>query len=129
MTKWLDKLLARFQAPLLTRWRIVLALGIAVVADFLQVILVPLEFVFIQQIIDVVAMILTSLVIGFHWLLLPTFAVEFIPGVDMLPTWTGCVGAVIALRKRAQRPPPPEVLPATPPPIPKPVIELPPAEK
>jgi hypothetical protein len=34
--------------------------------------------------------------------LLPTFAVEFIPVVDMLPTWTACVVAVIALRKRQQ---------------------------
>jgi hypothetical protein len=97
-----DKLMDILPAPQLTRGRIVFAMIIAVVADFLQIVLLPLEWMFIQQIVDVVAMVLTSLVLGFHLLLLPTFVIEFIPGVDMLPTWTGCVIAVIALRKRGQ---------------------------
>jgi hypothetical protein len=100
-----DQLPTRFNPPVLTRPRIVLALAVAVVADVLQFLLLPLEWMFIDQIIDVVAMILTSAILGFHWLLLPTFLVEFIPIVDMLPTWTGCVAGVIALRKRAQRGP------------------------
>lgn len=41
--------------------------------------------------------------IGFHVLLLPTFALEFLPLAGMLPTWTGCTIAVIALRKNQQR--------------------------
>ena len=106
MLKLLDQLTRRFAAPPLTRTRIVLAVAIALVADFLQVVLLPLEWAFVQQIVDVVAMALTTLVLGFHPLLLPTFLVEFIPIIDMLPTWTGCVIAVIALRKRAQRPTP-----------------------
>jgi hypothetical protein len=53
------------------------------------------------QVLDVLAMVLTTLSIGFHVLLLPTFALEFIPLVDMIPTWTGCVVAVNALRKRS----------------------------
>jgi hypothetical protein len=40
--------------------------------------------------------------LGFHPLLLPTFVVEFLPVADMLPTWTGCVALVVALRKRQQ---------------------------
>ena len=48
-------------------------------------------------------MLLTMWALGFHWLLLPTFVVELFPAVDMLPTWTACVIAVIALRKRAER--------------------------
>jgi hypothetical protein len=48
-------------------------------------------------------MVLTSWMIGFHWLLLPTFVMEFIPLVDELPTWTACVVLVVALRKREQR--------------------------
>ena len=90
------------RVPQLTRTRIVLALAVAIVADVLQFLLLPLEWLFVDQIIDVVAMILISAIIGFHWLLLPTFAVEFVPVVDMLPTWTGCVAGVIALRKRAK---------------------------
>jgi hypothetical protein len=64
-------------------------------ADALQI---PLQLPPLPEIIDVVAMLLTSALIGFHLLLLPTFAIEFIPVVGMLPTWTGCVAAVIALR-------------------------------
>ena len=99
----LDKLTGRFTAPHLTRGRMVLALVLAVVADFLQIVLLPFEWLFVQQIVDVIAMALTMWLLGFHPLLLPTFLVEFIPVVDMLPTWTGCVIAVIALRKREQR--------------------------
>ena len=102
MLKLLDKLTTRFSRTPISGMRIALALVIAILADFLQVVLLPLEWIFIQQIIDVVAMALTTLVLGFHPLLLPTFVVELIPLADMLPTWTGCVVAVIALRKRAQ---------------------------
>ena len=107
MQKLLDHLTTRFAPPQLTRTRIGLALAIAVVADILQVVLVPLEWAFAQQIVDAIAMGLTILVIGFHPLLLPTFVFEFIPFVDMLPTWTGCVITVIALRKRGQQNTPP----------------------
>ena len=101
----LDKLSGQFNVPRLTRGRIVAALAVAVVADFLQVALLPLEWLFVQQIVDVIAMGLTMGLLGFHPLLLPTFVMEFIPLVDMLPTWTGCVVLVIALRKRAEHPP------------------------
>ena len=107
MNKLLDFLNTRFTAPQFTRPRMVLAVAIAVVADLLQIVLLPLQWAFAQQIVDVIAMGLTMLVIGFHPLLLPTFIVEFIPFVDMLPTWTGCVIAVIALRKRGQKNVPP----------------------
>ena len=102
-----DKLNQMFRAPKLTQTRIVLALAVAATADGLQFFLGPLGWVFVDQAIDVVAFALTVWAIGFHLLLLPTFAVEFIPGVDMLPTWTACVIAVIALRKREQNAPPP----------------------
>jgi hypothetical protein len=94
------------RVPPMTRLRIALALAIAVIADGLQFFLGPLGWPGADQAIDVVAMGLTSWVIGFHWLLLPTFALEFIPLLDALPTWTACVIAVIALRKRGQRTPP-----------------------
>ena len=84
------------------------ALAVAVVADGLQFIFGVVPFV--DQAIDVVAFALTVWAIGFHLLLLPTFAVEFIPVADMLPTWTACVIAVIALRKREQNVAPPPQL-------------------
>jgi hypothetical protein len=86
--------------PSLTRWRIGLALLVAVTADGLQLLLGPIGWAFSDEAIDVVAMALTSFLIGFHVLLLPTFVLELIPVVGMLPTWTACVIAVVALRKR-----------------------------
>ena len=106
-----------FRVPLLTRTRIILALAVAVAADGLQFFLGPLGWIIVDQVIDVAAMALTMWILGFHLLLLPTFVVELIPVADMLPTWTACVIAVIALRKREQKFPPPS-------PPDKPVIEV-----
>ena len=75
----------------------------AVVADGLQLLLGPLGWLFVDEIIDVAAMGLSCALIGFHWLLLPTFVVEFVPVADMLPTWTGCVSTVLVLRRKARR--------------------------
>ena len=94
------------RAPKLTRTRIVLALAVAVIADGLQLLFGPLGWVFIDQLIDVIAMLLVCWLIGFHWLLLPSFALELIPLVDELPTWTACVVAVITLRRRGEKMPP-----------------------
>jgi hypothetical protein len=80
-----------------------LALLVAIAADGLQIVLGPFGWVFLDQVIDLITMIVTSLLIGFHPLLLPTFVVEFIPGIDMLPTWTACIAMVVALRRRQQR--------------------------
>ena len=91
-----------FQAPVLTRNRVRLAYTIAVTADALQFLLLPLSWTFVEQAIDVVAMIFTWRLIGFHPLLLPTFVVEFLPVVDLLPTWTACVALVVSLRKKQQ---------------------------
>ena len=118
-----DKLTGRLNAPKLTRGRIVLALLFAVATDALQVTLpVPPA----PEIIDVIAMLVMVWLLGFHVLLLPTFVVELIPVVGMLPTWTACVGAVIALRKREQRDDLPPANVQSPPPIASPQQALPP---
>jgi len=98
-----NKLTGRSAGPALTSRRIALAVALAVLADVLQLALVPFSWVFTQQIIDLMAMGMTIGLLGFHFLLLPTLVIEFIPVVGALPTWTGCVLAVIALRKRAER--------------------------
>ena len=112
-----ENLNSLFRAPVLTRPRMILALAVAVAADGLQLLLGPLGWAFIDQAIDGVAIILVSWVIGFHILFLPTFVVELVPVLEDLPTWTACTAAVIALRKRVQRPPPPA-------PPDKPVIDI-----
>ena len=99
------------RTPALTPRRIWLALAIAIAADGVQMLLGPAGWLFADELIDVAAMGSISLVLGFHPLFIPTFIAEIIPVVDMLQTWTGCVGVVIALRRRQQRaaasPPPP----------------------
>jgi hypothetical protein len=118
MLKLTEKSSRWFRVPQITRSRIIFALVIAVSADGLQFLLTTIGWFGPNQIIDVVTMIMVSRLIGFHWLLLPTFALELVPLADDLPTWTACVIAVIAIRKREQRnissPPP---LPAGKPPI------------
>jgi len=68
----------------------------------LQWCLGPLGWVGADQVIDLVAMVCTTWLIGFHPLLLPTALMEFFPVVDLLPTWTGCVLLVIGRRKQQQ---------------------------
>jgi len=94
------------RVPRLTRLRMALALAVALLADGLQWLLNFFGWLGADQVIDVAAMVLTSWLIGFHWLLLPTFVVEFIPVADELPTWTACVVAVIALRRHGPSTPP-----------------------
>ncbi|MBI4657431.1 MAG: hypothetical protein HY735_01055 [Verrucomicrobia bacterium] len=89
--------------PLLTPRRIALAYTVALTADAIQVLLGPLGWMPFDEILDVIAMILTCVLIGFHPLLLPTFLVELIPIVDVLPTWTACVAVVVALRRKQQQ--------------------------
>ena len=87
-------------SPLLTKKRMWAAVAIAMVADALQIGLVPLPGV--DQGIDLVAALLIIGLLGFHPLLLPTFLIELIPVADLLPTWTGCVMLVIAMRKKSR---------------------------
>ena len=102
--------------PILTKRRIWAAYAVAVAADALQFILGPFGWAMADEILDVIAAGATWSLLGFHPLLLPTFVVEFMPIVDMLPTWTGCVALVVALRKKQQA--------AVPPPSTGPVIDV-----
>jgi hypothetical protein len=91
-----------FQTPVLTRQRIQFAYAVAVTTDVMQFLLGPLGWAFADELLDIAAMFVTWRLIGFHPLLLPAFILEFLPIADMLPTWTGCVAIVVALRKRQQ---------------------------
>ena len=90
----------------LTRSRIRAAYGVAIATDILQFALGPFGWVFVDEILDVIALILTTRLLGFHPLLLPSFVLELVPVVDVLPTWTACVALVVAMRKK--QPPSPE---------------------
>jgi hypothetical protein len=111
---WLTKLNTRFAPRELTRARVAVAVTAAAVADLLQIVLLPVAWTFAQEVIDVVAMLAMMGLLGFHLLLLPTFVVELFPLVDLAPTWTGCVIAVVALHKHNQRGEDQNKLPPTP---------------
>src|SRR6266481_65816 len=105
--------------PPLTRNRIILAFAIAVMADLIQFPItageatgffsIPGEVA--DLLVDCVLMVATTMLLGFHWMLLPTLFVEVIPGLDLLPTWTACVAYVLWLRKKQtqQQPPGPVI--------------------
>ena len=123
--KIVENISSWFACRTLSKKRIWLAFAVALVTDALQLGLGPFGWVFVDEVLDVIAMVLISAAIGFHMLLLPTFVIKLIPGPDMLPTWTGCTAAVVILRKRAcarLSPPPIDIssevtpVPPTPPP-------------
>jgi hypothetical protein len=94
----------------LSQTRVRSAYAAAIVTDLLQLGLGPLGWTFADEILDVVAMIVITRLIGFHPLLLPTFVLELVPVADLLPTWTGCVALVMMLRRKqaASTPPVPD---------------------
>jgi hypothetical protein len=101
--KLAERIARWFAVPVLTPARIVFALAVAVGTDVAQVLLGPFGAVFfLDEALDLVAMLLTIAAVGFHVLLLPTFVIELLPVADWLPTWTGCTAAVVLLRKRGQ---------------------------
>jgi hypothetical protein len=82
-----------------SRSRIRAAYAVAIVTDVLQLSLGPFGWAFFDEILDVGAMLIMTRLLGFHPLLLPTFVLELVPVMDMLPTWTGCVALVVATRR------------------------------
>ena len=88
---------------MLTQNRVRLAFVAAIVTDILQLGLGPFGWAFADEILDIVAAGVTWKLIGFHPLLLPTFVLEAVPVADLLPTWTGCVALVVAMRRKQMR--------------------------
>jgi hypothetical protein len=84
----------------LTGSRIKAAYAVAIATDALQFGLGPFGWAFADEILDIIALIATTRLLGFHPLLLPTFILEAVPIIDVLPTWTGCVALVVAMRKK-----------------------------
>jgi hypothetical protein len=96
--------------PKLTRTRILLAFAASVIADVLQfpinaasatgIFAIPGEVADLA--LDTVVMIIMSALLGFHWSFLPSFILEAVPGLDLIPTWTGCVAFVAWRRRKAE---------------------------
>ena len=92
--------IARWQPSRVTPANVRLAYAVAVTVDVAQFLLGPFGWAGFDEILDAVAMVVVSRLIGFHPLLLPTFLLEFVPFTDMLPTWTGCVALVVRARRQ-----------------------------
>lgn len=76
----------------MTRRRVLAARVLAVVADGLQLGLLPL-FVGgalspVNDVLDVIVAGAMIALVGWHWAFLPTFLAELVPGLDLVPTWT-----------------------------------------
>jgi hypothetical protein len=86
------------------RTRFQVAMIVAIIADVLQLVFLPL---FVEgaespadDILDIgVGAALLSL-LGFHWEFLPSFLAKLVPGVDLVPFWTIAVASVYRRSKR-----------------------------
>jgi hypothetical protein len=90
-------------APPLTPRRIWIARALAVLVDLAQVALLPAELTPLNNAIDVVTAAVMVALVGWHWAFLPTFLVELVPFVDLVPSWT--LAVVIATRGGSAAPP------------------------
>ena len=110
--------------PVLTRRRIWLACTVAIVTDILQFFgaMLPFPGWVLDEAVDVVAMVLQTLILGFHPLFLPTFIVKAVPIIDAFPTWTACTLLVIGLRRKQVSVPP--VMPSPAQRVPHDVIDV-----
>ncbi len=82
------------------------ALALALLADIVQLLILPLVFEGVASPADdlfdlAMAAILTWL-LGWRWEFLPSFAGKLIPGVDLAPLWT--LAVVNVYRKTRPRP-------------------------
>ncbi len=103
--------------PLVTPRRIWTARGLAVLVDLLQFALLPAELTPVNNVVDVATGIAMYFLVGWHWAFLPTFVVEMVPFVDLVPTWTLAV-AIATRRRVAPSVPTVTVEPPAPPPAP-----------
>jgi hypothetical protein len=78
--------------PLTHRQKAV-ALRVAGLADFVQILLIPalIPGYVADDVIDLIVAIILSAVCGFKWQFLAAFLIELIPGLGLLPTWSAVV--------------------------------------
>lgn len=80
------------------RLRLRAALGLAIVADVVQMLVFPM---FVEgaaspadDVLDLCLCGALSWLLGWHWEFLPSFLAKLVPGVDLVPLWTLAVGNV-----------------------------------
>lgn len=65
---------------------------VALAADFVQIIAMPLFFAGAvspaDDLLDVIVAVVMIRLLGWHFVFLPAFVAELFPGVNLAPTWT-----------------------------------------
>ena len=86
------------------RMRFQVAMVLAIVADALQIILLPL---FVEgaespadDVLDLGVGVALIGLLGWHWEFVPSFLAKLVPGVDIVPFWTLAVASVYRISKR-----------------------------
>jgi hypothetical protein len=84
--------------PSSARWHFQTAMILAVAADALQVFVFPFfaegALSPADDILDLAVAAALVRLVGWHWEFLPAFAIELVPGVDLVPFWTLAVANV-----------------------------------
>lgn len=91
-------------APLSVRWRFQAAMILAIGADALQLLVMPMfsegALSPVDDVLDLALAAILVRLLGWHWEFLPAFAAELVPGVDLIPFWTLAVLNVYRKWKR-----------------------------
>lgn len=86
----------------LTPARLRIAWVLAIAVDALQLGLFPVTATlstWLDKPLDLAAMGAIWYLVGWHWALLPTFAFELVPFVELAPTWTAALWLISRKRK------------------------------
>ncbi|HUK49030.1 MAG TPA: hypothetical protein VLW06_15615 [Terriglobales bacterium] len=87
-----------------SRWRLQTALILAIGADAVQLLVLPLfsegALSPFDDVLDLVVAGVLVRLLGWHWEFLPAFAAELVPGLDLVPFWTLAVANVYRKSKQ-----------------------------
>jgi hypothetical protein len=93
-----DAAITEDPSPLSPRSRFRAAMILAIAADALQIVVFPLfsegALSPADDILDLAVAAALVRLVGWHWEFLPAFAIELVPGVDLVPFWTLAVANV-----------------------------------
>jgi hypothetical protein len=85
--------------------RILLARLIAIIADAVQIVFMPVfaggAASIVNDALDMAVGIAMIVLVGWNWVFLPALVAELIPMVDLAPTWT--IAVLIATRRRGDQ--------------------------
>jgi len=82
--------------PMSRRLRVRIAMGLAILADALQLLVLPMFGAAspADDVLDAVVGGAMVYLLGMHWEFLPSFLGKLVPGVDLVPFWTLAVANV-----------------------------------